>query len=212
MDDTVVTIPASAYTISQGDYKGKNGKQENTITITAKGANATGSNAENEFYIGTDLKAAKITAIPAQIYDMDGVTPVVTVTLGKDTIGTDCYTVSYEKNMAAGTGTVVVKGKGDKGYIGQVKKTFTIQAKPLTEESIKIQYTDKMAYTGKGLTPEVEVFDGDKKLTPKVDYTVSYSNNTKIGTGKITVTGKKNYKGKWTGTFEIVLKLPDSET
>lgn len=62
------------------------------------------------------------------------------------------------------------------------------------------------AYTGKAITPAVTVKDGSKKLTEGTDYTVSYKNNTKIGTATATITGKGDYSGTKTVKFKIVPK------
>lgn len=62
------------------------------------------------------------------------------------------------------------------------------------------------AYTGKAITPAVTVKDGGKKLTEGTDYTVSYKNNTKIGTATATITGKGDYSGTKTVKFKIVPK------
>lgn len=59
-------------------------------------------------------------------------------------------------------------------------------------------------YSGKAIKPSVTVVNGKHKLTDKKDYTVSYSQNTGIGTGKITITGIGAYAGKLTTTFKIV--------
>lgn len=62
------------------------------------------------------------------------------------------------------------------------------------------------AYSGKAIKPTVTVKDGDKKLVKGTDYTVSYKNNTNIGTATVTITGKGNYTGTKTMTFKIVPK------
>lgn len=62
------------------------------------------------------------------------------------------------------------------------------------------------AYTGKAITPAVTVKDGSKKLTEGTDYTISYKNNTKIGTATATITGKGDYSGTKTVKFKIVPK------
>ncbi len=59
-------------------------------------------------------------------------------------------------------------------------------------------------YTGKAIKPAVTVKDGDKKLVKGTDYTVSYKNNTKIGTASVTIKGKGSYTGEKTLTFKIV--------
>ncbi|MCI8282418.1 MAG: leucine-rich repeat protein [Lachnospiraceae bacterium] len=71
----------------------------------------------------------------------------------------------------------------------------------------KTSYT----YDGKAKKPTVTVKLGSKKLTVNKDYTVSYSNNTKIGTGKVTVTGKGDYKGSKSVSFKIVKKQPSTK-
>lgn len=62
------------------------------------------------------------------------------------------------------------------------------------------------AYTGKALKPSVTVKDGSTKLVKGTDYTVSYKNNTKIGTATITIKGKGDYTGTKKITFNIVPK------
>lgn len=68
----------------------------------------------------------------------------------------------------------------------------------------KTSYT----YDGKAKTPSVTVKLGGRTLTLNTDYTVSYSNNVKVGTAKVTVTGKKNYTGSKTTSFTIVKAAP----
>lgn len=61
-------------------------------------------------------------------------------------------------------------------------------------------------YTGSAIKPAVTVKYNGKTLKSGTDYTVSYKNNTKVGTAAITVTGKGNYSGTKTRTFSIVNK------
>lgn len=67
-------------------------------------------------------------------------------------------------------------------------------------------------YTGKAIKPEVRVYDHKTRLVEKRDYTISYKNNVKANasSGKnlptITVSGKGNYTGKETQTFDILPK------
>ena len=64
-------------------------------------------------------------------------------------------------------------------------------------------------YTGTAVKPEVRVYDGEKRLKPNKDYTVSYRNNTKAAQADdakpptIVVKGKGNYSGTETQTFNI---------
>ena len=63
--------------------------------------------------------------------------------------------------------------------------------------------TSTYAYDGKTKTPSVTVKVGGKTLKKDTDYTVSYSNNTKVGTAKVTITGKGNYTGSVSKTYSI---------
>ncbi|MBQ9531898.1 MAG: CapA family protein [Eubacterium sp.] len=62
------------------------------------------------------------------------------------------------------------------------------------------------AYTGKKITPTVKVVHSGKTLTNRKDYYVNYSNNIKIGTAKVKITGKGKYKGTLNKTFKIIPK------
>ncbi len=67
--------------------------------------------------------------------------------------------------------------------------------------AVKIGLESSYAYTGKEIKPKVGIMG--RKLN--TDYTVTYSNNLKIGTAKVTIKGKGDYlKGSITKTFKIV--------
>ncbi len=74
-------------------------------------------------------------------------------------------------------------------------------------KSIKLSCTSTV-YTGKALKPTVTVKDETgQKIDPSA-YTVTYQNNTNVGTANVTVTFKAaaNIKGTVTKTFDIVPK------
>ncbi|MCD8330009.1 MAG: hypothetical protein LUC27_04880, partial [Lachnospiraceae bacterium] len=58
-------------------------------------------------------------------------------------------------------------------------------------------------YTGSAIKPTVKVTVGGTTLTKGTDYTVSYADNTNVGTATVTVTGKGDYNGTATATFKI---------
>lgn len=70
---------------------------------------------------------------------------------------------------------------------------------------------DPQTYTGKQIKPQITVFFGKNELTQKTDYTISFKNNTNVGTATFTITAKGNYSGKETGTFAIVAKNIEDE-
>ena len=63
--------------------------------------------------------------------------------------------------------------------------------------------TSTYAYDGKAKKPGVTVKLNGKTLKNGTDYSVTYSNNTKVGTAKVTIKGKGNYSGTVTKTFKI---------
>ena len=71
-------------------------------------------------------------------------------------------------------------------------------------ENTKISLSNtSYTYTGEAIKPKVTVKHGSKTLKKDKDYTVSYKNNTKVGTATVTITGKGDYVGTVTKTFKI---------
>ena len=132
-------------------------------------------------------------------YDGKAKKPGVTVKLSGKTLknGTD-YTVSYSNNTKVGTAKVTITGKGN--YTGSVSKTYSIKNnfKKATVSGISTK-----AFTGKNITQSITVKYNGKTLKNGTDYTVSYSNNKKIGTATVKIAGKGSYTGTITKTFKI---------
>ncbi len=61
-------------------------------------------------------------------------------------------------------------------------------------------------YSGAALTPNVTVTYENKTLVKNVDYTVSYKNNTQIGTATAVITGKGDYSGTVQKNFTITVR------
>ena len=99
----------------------------------------------------------------------------------------------------AGIYTAVLTGKGS--FYGSKVVQYEIIPKQIDPEVILSQkaYT----YNGKVRKPEVTVLDGKTVLNAS-DYTVSYaSGRKKVGTYKVSVELKGNYKGSRTASFKI---------
>ena len=62
---------------------------------------------------------------------------------------------------------------------------------------------DKAPYIGSEVNPYFWIADGKTVLEKDKDYTVEIKDNVEIGTGTVTVTGKGDYTGSITKTFEI---------
>ena len=99
----------------------------------------------------------------------------------------------------------MVTGKGN--YTGAITKTFQINAKPVSEELMISLSQTVYTYTGAAILPEITVKHGTMLLVKNIDYTVGYTNNTKPGTAKVTITGKGNYSGRVVKNFRINAKL-----
>lgn len=112
------------------------------------------------------------------------------------------YTIDYADNIAAGKGKMIITGIG--GYSGTIAKAFDIL--PKSAQLTSVYYVDTLSYTGKPIRPDVMVTDGGKFLLPEHDYTVSYSSNTKIGVGKITISFMGNYQGTITKLLPFILQ------
>ena len=144
-------------------------------------------------------KASVTLSTSTYAYDGKAKKPGVTVKLNGKTLknGTD-YTVSYSNNIKVGTAKVTITGKGN--YTGSVSKTFKIKNnfKKATVSGISTK-----AFTGKNITQSITVKYNGKTLKNGTDYTVSYSNNKKIGTATVKIAGKGSYTGTVTKTFKI---------
>lgn len=69
-------------------------------------------------------------------------------------------------------------------------------------KTIKLSST-KYTYSGKTIKPRITVIGSNGKTISADNYTVKFSNNTKVGTAKATITFKGNYSGSVTKTFAI---------
>ena len=115
--------------------------------------------------------------------------------------------------------TLTVSGlAGDKTYYVRVRSYTNVNGKVYygawsDVKSIKTANNDitkatvsgisTKAFTGKAITQNVTVKVGNTVLKNGTDYTVSYSNNKKVGKATVKITGKGKYGGVITKTFNI---------
>ena len=115
--------------------------------------------------------------------------------------------------------TLTVSGlAGDKVYYVRVRSYTNVNGKVYYGawsdiKSIKTANNDitkatvsgisTKAFTGKAITQNVTVKVGSTVLKNGTDYTVSYSNNKKVGKATVKITGKGKYGGVITKTFKI---------
>ena len=144
-------------------------------------------------------KASVTLSTSTYAYDGKAKKPSVTVKLNGKTLknGTD-YSVTYSNNTKVGTATVKITAKGN--YTGTISKTFKIKNN-FAKSTISGIATK--TYTGKAQTQKITVKFNGKTLKSGTDYTISYSNNTKVGTATVKIVGKGNYTGTITKAFKI---------
>ncbi len=186
------------------------------------GRNVSNQTPENNYYtvavsdgranVGTEISGGFITAgegvtIGTGVFHTIGKTEANTYYYGKQD---DAITFSAEvpaSGMKKFTTTAVtLSGTTSAGTV-----TLTMPASDVTVglESVTLTVDDiaEQTYIGSVVKPDVTVKDGDATLSAETHYTVSYSNNTVVGTATVTITGKGIYLGTASQTFKITPKV-----
>ena len=206
-----VLIQNTDYTIT---YTNDTNAGNAVATVTGKGIFA-GSKNLNYIIEAIDIGSYKL-EIQSDSYNYDAtekkpeVKVVISEIAGKKYyLNASSYTVKYENNKNVGTANVTVTGAGS--YSGELKGTFEILPRDIAGATVTTSQKS-YGYTGKEIKPEVAVTLSDGTgLIFGTDYTVSYVDNTDIGTATVNVTGRGNYTGKAKGSFGIGADIKDAE-
>ncbi|MBQ0027541.1 MAG: carbohydrate binding domain-containing protein [Lachnospiraceae bacterium] len=205
-----------------------------TAKVTVKGkGNFSGSITDITFNIvpGDIKKAGTVITVNDVVYNSKPgkymSTPKLTTATGKALAANTDYnkTFKYElinedgntevldaKSAPAAGSTIRVTVYGGKNYTGLITATYRVASKSIASATIKIN--DK-EYTGRNIKLTAEDINtstfgtGKAKtdITLGTDYEiVSYTNNVKAGTAKVTVRGLGEYCGTKTVTFKIKKK------
>lgn len=152
----------------------------------------------------TALKLSSVTVatIDSIVYNGTEQKPKLTVTYNNvELVEGEDYIATYSNNINAGTAQVILSEGSSGNYAGTKTVKFKISQKDIgTTQITKI---NNAGYTGSAIKPEIAITDLGKKLVENTDYTVSYTNNTKVGTATVTIRGKGNYSGTKKITYEI---------
>ena len=181
-----------------------------TATMTVIGTGNYKGTLNGKFnIIEKDINEVNIKDIQDQKCTGTEIKPEVIITNGSIRLQENKdYTISYNNIINAGKANINITGKGN--YKGSIVKQFNIindnqnTVKNISDTSIT-EIEDRI-YTGKLITPEVRITDGEYTLIKDSDYTIAYSNNIDIGTGVAIITGIGNYSGKVEKTFNITRK------
>ena len=184
------------YTVSY-----QNNINAGTAYVVIKGKGSYSGTVKRSFTIKPAIiyKQCTFYKIASQYYTGSQIKPVPKIKNGTTTLknGTD-FTLTYQNNVNKGTAKVYIKGKGN--YSGSCSLTFSITARPVSTLKITVP---SATYNGKAQKPAVTVKYNNYKFKNGTDYTLSYKNNTKIGTATVTVKGK----GKLSGTKSVTFKI-----
>ena len=183
--DNITVGTANIKIYGMGDYYGE---LERDFKITPK-----------------NINDVLISDIPFQTYKGTAVTPDISAFIDASykthlVNGID-YSLTYTDNINIGTASVKVTGKGN--YEGEITLDFIIYPADINDD-ITLPSIAKVTYTGGAVTPKVSPHIDKYYLVLGKDYTVSYSNNIKIGQATVTIKGIGNVKGTRVVKFQIV--------
>ena len=108
-----------------------------------------------------------------------------------------------DKGTINGIGTSSNPVYFDMNYTYLKPTNNSIPASKIDLSSASINDINPQTYTGSAIKPSVAVTLNNKTLKLNEDYTVTYTNNTSVGTAQITIEGIGNYTGTKTTTFKI---------
>ena len=198
------------YTVSYSNNKFV-GTEEKQPTVTIKDKDGGNYIVSGSKTFEITRAASSMTKTPtAKTVTYDG-TDQVLINEGASSTGTLQYKLKEEDEFSetiptgknAGDYTVYFRVKGDTNHsdseISQVK--VTIDPKEITFFNLsQASYT----YDGSEKKPDVTVKDGNTTVSIE-EYTVSYTNNTNVGTATVTITDKEggNYNVSGIKTFTI---------
>ncbi|MDE7205715.1 MAG: Ig-like domain-containing protein [Lachnospiraceae bacterium] len=201
-----------------------------TAYITAiNGSGFSGTKAVTYKIVGLPINKAVVSGITSKAYtgnENDVLQGNVSLSLDGTALreGID-YTVSYANTSKTGTAAIIFKGIN--GYSGQLKKTYKITPLDISDDAITMTYVTQDApdvpikieslseitspYMKGSTCPNVQLYLNGIPLTKGKDYTIKYTNNNQITTSviedqkhpTITVTGKGNFMGSLSGTWNI---------
>jgi hypothetical protein len=217
--DGETEIPSSEYTVSytnNTDVASATDNNAPTVTITDKdGGNYIVSGSTTFTIIAADGTLTLPSVIEGLTYNGQD---QALINAGSSTSGTMKYSLTgadatdYSEAIPTGkeakTYTVYYKVEGDANHndIAPASLEVTIAAKTVSTPTITLSQTS-FAYDGTAKEPDVTMKDGETEI-PASEYTVSYAENTAVGTATVSITDKDggNYIVSGSTTFTITAK------
>lgn len=115
----------------------------------------------------------------------------------------ESYTIPTDLPAGNYTYQCVVTLEDDSEPAVILSYSLSVVQADLEKASVEIAEGEGIFYDGEKKEPDVTVKLGEKTLEKGVDYTVSYTNNMKVGKGMLTITGIGNYAGTVSKNFAI---------
>lgn len=193
--DNINPGTATATITGKGNYTGTVNK---AFTILSNGN--SGSPGGNT----TSIATATISGIASKYtYTGSQIKPTIVVrdATGKILTANKDYKVAYLNNINAGTAWLVINGIGN--YSGLLTPAFTIVKKNINNCTVSIP--SSAVYTGSEIRPTLTAKNGSTKMVPGSNYSVTYSNNKKLGRATVTVRGEGNFTGVKKMYFNIIV-------
>ena len=165
------------------------------------------------YYVKYDGTAFKPKVIDVYVLDSKGKKRVIS--------DDEIKSIEYTNNTGVGTGNVKVtltnyQGNLDATAANKNPMPFKILSVSILDEDYSISLkggSNRFAYTGKPVTPEVIVTRNStgKDLVKDGDYVVDYKENTNAGQATVTVTAINNYTGSKVLNFGIYSNFRDEK-
>lgn len=196
-----ITIPASVETIGKKAFAECEGLSK--LEFSADGNLKTiGEYAFEETGVVSITLPKKLTSIGTGAFSY--CKKLTNVTIPKEitalSVGSLAFTKNNDFHISGYTGSFAEEFAKRNGYafvsIGIVTTSLSGCTVTLNKASF--------VYNGKTQQPAVTVKEGSSVLVKGTDYTVTYKNNSKIGTAQAVITGKGRYTGTLTKNFKII--------
>ena len=203
-DENGTTIPADGYSVTY-----LNNVNAGTAFVTVMGKNGYSFIKSQMFTIKPKLLTADMVKLSATefVYNGSIQRPDVTITDGgtgeSSLITSRDYILINDGGANIGTYKVIVNGQNN--YTGSVELTYSISLLSLSDATITLG-TNSFVYDGSEIKPVIQLVTVGQVIVSSSDYSVTYDHNVNVGTATITITGKGNYSGSKTVTFEITPK------
>ena len=155
----------------------------------------------------------------ARAASQDGILPSevkVTNNKTKQPASPQDYHLSYSNNKSVtnSSSPAILTVRGTGNCEGSFEADYQVERASLNDAAyapedkiiVELDPSYSLSYTGMPLEPPVIVYQGDSasgRMVKDTDYTVSYSNNVNVGTGKVVLAGLDNYIGTREVPFTI---------